>query len=173
MSTWLNTEALAAQLTTHFGAEAVSTFDQDALQPWIEIAPSFLVPVCRFLREDPAFYFDMLACLTGLDEGTKANRIGVIYHLTSIPKNQQLVLKCMVARDSGQEENKGLPVLPSVSAIWRTAEWHEREAYDLFGLFFTNHPDLRRILMPEDWPGHPLRKDYENPEFYHDVQTAY
>jgi NADH-quinone oxidoreductase subunit C len=80
------------------------------------------------------------------------------------------VLKVNLPRWSGDVAGH-LPELPSVTAVWRTADWHEREVYDLSGVLFTGHPDLRRILCPEDWVGHPLRKDYEMPMEYHGIRA--
>jgi NADH-quinone oxidoreductase subunit C len=94
----------------------------------------------------------------------------VIYNLYSIPFEHSLMLKIIFPRN---KEDEPLPVVPSVSAIWRTADWHEREAFDLVGISFSNHPDLRRILLPEDWVGYPLRKDYEAQEYYHGIQVKY
>ena len=110
-------------------------------------------------------YFDFLSCLTGVDNGPEADTMEVLYHLCSIPYHKQLVVKVLLDRKS--------PSVPTVSDIWRTANWHEREAYDLLGIGFDNHPDLRRILLPADWEGHPLRKDYVEQEKYHGITVAY
>jgi NADH-quinone oxidoreductase subunit C len=120
-------------------------------------------------------YFDMLSCLTGLDNGVEkaAMDIGtmeVIYNLYSIPFEHGLMLKVIIPRN---QIGEALPQVPTVSHIWKTADWHERETFDLMGISFTNHPDLRRILLPEDWVGHPLRKDYEAQEYYHGIQVKY
>ncbi|MBL0020770.1 MAG: NADH-quinone oxidoreductase subunit C [Bacteroidetes bacterium] len=106
-------------------------------------------------------------------------RSGRQSHRRRVPPHEhhpwhRIVLKCFVSRTVASDAHpSGLPVIPSVSSIWLAANWHEREAYDLVGIWFEGHPDMRRILMPEDWTGHPLRKDYVNPEYYHDIQTAY
>jgi NADH-quinone oxidoreductase subunit C len=140
----------------------------DVLQPWIELAPAGLQEVCQFLRDDPRLYFDYLECLSGIDMGPESGKLGVVYHLMSIPHGHRIVLKCFISRVPHPENT-----LPSVTSVWLGADWHEREAYDLFGIRFSGHPDLRRILMPEDWTGHPLRKDYTDPDTYHGVKIAY
>jgi len=89
-----------------------------------------------------------------------------VYNLASIPYQTQLMLKVEIENNRRFDN---LPEIPSVAAVWRTAEWHEREAFDLMGIFFTGHPDLRRILLPDDWQGYPLRKDYEDAETYHGI----
>lgn len=117
--------------------------------------------VCEFLHANEKTYFDQLSCLTGLDNGEESGTMEVIYNLYSIPYDLHLMLKTSLDRNN--------PEIETVSDIWKTADWHEREAYDLFGIQFTNHPDLRRILLPDDWEGFPLRKDYVEQERYHDI----
>ena len=121
--------------------------------------------ICHFLREDPRLYFDSLSCLTGLDNGPDAGTMEVIYNLYSIPFNHQLMIKVSISRSE--------PKITTVSNVWRTANWHEREAFDLLGIEFDGHPDLRRILLPRDWEGHPLRKDYAEQEKYHGITVKY
>jgi NADH-quinone oxidoreductase subunit C len=96
--------------------------------------------------------FERLSTVTAVDRFPAEPRFEVIYHLHSVARNQRLRLKCLLP---GQN-----PEIDSATAVWRAAGWYEREAFDLFGIRFRNHPDLRRILMPDDWEGHPLRKDY-------------
>ena len=117
------------------------------------------------LRDTEDFYFDFLANITAVDYFPDPF-FEVVYHLTSIPYQTQITLKVRVVADRDLNQ---LPEVPSVVSVWRTAAWHEREAYDLVGVYFTNHPALRRILMPEDWQGYPLRKDYSDPEEYHGI----
>jgi NADH-quinone oxidoreductase subunit C len=162
----MTAEAISEMISAQVGADAVTSSQLQVPQPVLHIAPAYLPAVCTLLRDDSALYFDYLECLSGVDEGPEANSIGVVYHIRSITRGHRLVLKCFVQRGSQ-------PTLPSIAHIWRSADWHEREAFDLLGITFTGHPDMRRILMPEDWVGHPLRKDYVNPEFYHDFKTAY
>ena len=149
------------------------------LDPWIEIAPDALVEVCRYLRDEPDLQFDMLNCISVVDyfepDPKKAKKVDwephleVVYHLSSISHKVTLVLKVMLPRWKGDQPGE-LPEVPSVFEIWKTADWHERETYDLSGVRFTGHPDLRRILCPEDWVGHALRKDYEMPLEYHGIR---
>lgn len=124
-----------------------------------------ILPVCEFLWKNPATYFDSLSCLTAIDQGPEAGKMEVIYTLYSIPNHLTLHLRVILDRSS--------PTISSVSSIWRTADWHEREAFDLLGVQFSGHPDLRRILLPEDWQGHPLRKDYVEQSKYHGIQVKY
>ena len=131
----------------------------------IVIAQDDLTTICKKLFEDPAAYFDMLSCLTGIDNGVEAGTMEVVYNLYSVPFNHHLAIKVILLRDK--------PEVHTVSHIWKTADWHEREAYDLLGINFINHPDLRRILLPADWEGHPLRKDYKHQEYYRGVQVEY
>jgi len=124
-----------------------------------------LLSVCELLHKNPAAYFDMLSCVTGVDNGVEAGTMEVIYHLYSIPLNQSLALKVILSREN--------PEVESLVSIWKSANWLEREVYDMFGINFKNHPDLRRILMPADWKGYPLRKDYQHEEYYRGVKIEY
>jgi NADH-quinone oxidoreductase subunit C len=116
----------------------------------LEIAPDRIVAVCRYLHD--AEQFDRLADLTAVDWHPAEPRFEIVYHLHSIPRNLRLRLKCRLPGNSAG--------IDSVTPVWRSANWHEREVFDLFGVVFRNHPNLRRIMLPEDWEGHPLRKDY-------------
>lgn len=129
------------------------------------IAPSDLLGACRELYKNPQTYFDMLSCITGIDNGPEANTLEVIYHLYSIPFNQSLALKAILPRTN--------PGVESLCSIWKSANWLEREVFDMFGIVFHNHPDLRRILMPADWKGYPLRKDYRHEELYRNIKIDY
>jgi len=124
-----------------------------------------LLSVCDQLHKNPASYFDMLSCITGVDNGPESGTMEVIYHLYSIPFNHSLALKVILPREN--------PEVESVVSIWKSANWLEREVYDMFGIGFKNHPDLRRILMPADWKGYPLRKDYKHEEYYRGVKIEY
>ncbi|WP_121248025.1 NADH-quinone oxidoreductase subunit C [Mucilaginibacter phyllosphaerae] len=155
-------------LTQKFGESVVTGEERTGLQPALLIHPDYIVEVCMELRNNPKTYFDFLSCLTGVDYGVEAARFGVVYHLSSIPYHLQLTLK--ISKENNRSEDN-LPSFPSVTAVYRTADWHEREAYDLVGIFFENHPDLRRILLPDDWEGYPLRKDYKTAEYYKGIKV--
>lgn len=131
----------------------------------IAVSTDKILDVCNKLYQHPDLYFDSLSCLTALDNGKEAGTMEVVYNLYSIPFNHHLMLKVVLPCEN--------PEIESVSSIWRTANWHEREAFDMFGIIFKNHPDLRRILMPADWEGFPLRKDYQTQETYRDIKVAY
>jgi NADH-quinone oxidoreductase subunit C len=160
-------EDIKLLLTEKFGAEVIVGEETTGLQPALLIAPDRITEVCLELRDNPKTYFDFLSCLTGVDYGADANRFGVVYHLASIPYKTQLTLKISKENDRNEES---LPSFPSVVSVYRTADWHEREAYDMIGIFFEGHPDLRRILLPDDWEGFPLRKDYKTAEYYKGIK---
>ena len=112
-----------------------------------------ILNIFRYLHDDPDLFFDYLVDVCGADYlGKKEKRFEVVYHLYSIKHRHALRVKAEVAADK--------PSIDSVVGIWAGANWHEREAYDMYGIVFNGHPDLRRILLPEDWEGYPLRKDY-------------
>jgi len=149
---------LSENLQQNAIATAVEAFDADAItagkvergELTLEIAPGKIVSICGFLKYDQKFI--RLSSVTAVDRYPSEPRFEVVYHLHSIETKQRVRLKCRVF---GSE-----PVIESVTSVWRGANWYEREVFDLFGIQFLNHPDLRRILMPDDWDGHPLRKDY-------------
>ena len=119
----------------------------------LKIKPKSLVSICRFLKETPELRFDYPASITGVDRN---DRIELIYHLTALSSGEKVALRLDLDRDN--------PEVESVTPVWRGADWQEREIYDLLGVRFTGHPRLSRILLPEGWEGHPLRKDYVIPE---------
>jgi NADH-quinone oxidoreductase subunit C len=131
----------------------------------LTLPAEYILPVCEFLWNNPSTYFDSLSCLTAIDQGPEAGKMEVIYTLYSIPNHVTLHLRVMLDREK--------PSVSSVSSVWRTADWHEREAFDFYGIQFEGHPDLRRILLPEDWEGYPLRKDYVEQTKYHGIQVKY
>jgi len=142
--------------------------DATSLQPCFRITSESLVPLCEWLQKN--YFFDHLNCITAVDNGEKAGTIDVIYHLTSLTQATTIALKITIPRGNPPQE---MPQAPSLTTLWQAADWHEREAYDLFGIHFNGHPDLRRILLPADWQGFPLRKDYTEQETYHGVKVKY
>lgn len=153
-----------------FGNEIILKEDTISPQKSITIDSTHLLEICQFLHVHPNLYFDFLSCITAIDNGPEIGTLEVIYHLNSIPFEHSFVLKVEVTRN---KEDEPLPQVFSLTPIWKTADWHEREAYDLVGIDFIGHPDLRRILLPADWQGHPLRKDYKEQEFYHGIKVKY
>ena len=149
---------LPDNLREHAVAAAVADFDADAVtggkydrkELTLEIAPAKIASICGFLKYDQKFV--RLSAVTAVDRYPAEPRFEVVYHLHSVERNRRIRLKCRVR---GAE-----PSIESVASVWRAANWYEREVFDLFGIRFANHPDLRRILMPDDWEGYPLRKDY-------------
>jgi len=160
-------EDIKLLLIEKFGTDVIAGEETGGLQPALLINPDKIAEVCLELRNNEKTYFDMLSSITGVDYGTETNRFGVVYHLASIPYQTQLTLK--ISKENSREL-EDLPAFPTVTSVYRTADWHEREAYDLVGIFFEGHPDLRRILLPDDWEGFPLRKDYKNAEFYKGIR---
>jgi NADH-quinone oxidoreductase subunit C len=140
----------------------VHDFKGEVAEPWFKVDGAAIVDVCRFLRDDGALKFEVLSDLTALD-WPKEEKIQVVYHLYSYSYKQQIVLKVDLPRDN--------PRVATLEGLWKVANWFEREVYDLFGVIFENHSDLRRIMLPEDWVGFPLRKDYVEQEEYDGIST--
>ncbi len=130
--------------------------------PWIQVEAQAIVEVSRFLHDDADLRFDYLVNQSAVDFKDRGV-IQVVYHLYSYPHRHAIVLKVDTARDDAH--------LPTVEGVWKAANWLEREIYDLMGVTFDGHCDLRRLLMPEDWIGHPARKDFVEPEEYHGIST--
>jgi len=130
------------------------TFEQSTFQGDFAITfdKQFIVPVCDFLKHDPVLQFTMLNDVTAIDWAKRGDRFTVVYHLLSMQNNFRLRLRCPVNEESCN--------IDTVTPVWRSANWYERETFDMYGIHFNDHPDLRRMYMPEDFPNHPLRKDY-------------
>jgi NADH-quinone oxidoreductase subunit C len=150
---------LIAEIVKGKFPEDVLETGSHAGQHWVVLKPEKLRDVCRYLKEDQDLKMDYLIDITAVDYMPRSPRFEVVYQLHSIKHNHRIRLKVPVDESDA--------TVPSVSGIWRTANWHERETYDLLGITFDGHPDPRRILMPDDWEGHPLRKDYpiEGPDW--------
>jgi NADH-quinone oxidoreductase subunit C len=144
----LRDRPIAAALEAHDNTAITGgKFDRGELT--IEIAPGKIVDICRYLKYDEKFV--RLSTVTAVDRYPVEPRFEVVYHLHSLQRNERLRLKCRVTGEK--------PQIDSVTPVWRSADWYEREVFDLFGIRFNGHPDLRRIMLPDDWEGHPLRKD--------------
>lgn len=150
-------------LKQKFGNAVIEFKSDKPVDAFITLSADKVDEICYYLRDYEEFQFDSLSLLSGVDYAD--GNLGVTYHLFSYPKRHKLVLKVIVPKDS--------PNVKSVSEIWQTADWHEREAYDMIGIKFIGHKDLRRILLDDDWQGHPLRKDFELPEFYRGMRVPY
>ena len=120
--------------------------------PTLRVATEFLLAVCEFLKGEEGGAYTLLTDETAVDYPKRDRRFDIVYHLYSFERNDRLRLKVAVGADE---------TMPSVVSVWATASWLEREVYDMFGVQYEGHPDLKRILMPDGWVGHPLRKDYD------------
>ncbi|HLX11750.1 MAG TPA: NADH-quinone oxidoreductase subunit C [Bacteroidota bacterium] len=163
MAITMSPQEITAAIKAKFPEAVLDAKLEGVIDPFLKIAPAAILEVSRFLHESPELSFDYLMCLSGMDNGK--GMLGVVYHLASMEKKHKIVLKVEVP--------VATPAVPSVESIWRAANWHEREAFDMIGITFTGHPDLRRILLPDDWEGHPLRKDYKVPEYYQGMKVPY
>ncbi len=160
-------ESAAAYSIIHekFGS-AISALDANETMPFFEVIDtSQWTEIALFMRDHPKLKFNYMACLTGVDYPAE-EKLGIICNFESLALfNHKLAVKVKCARDGGS--------IPSVACVWHTANWHEREAYDMFGMLFTGHPELKRILCPDDWVGYPLRKDYKVQDQYHGIKVPY
>jgi NADH-quinone oxidoreductase subunit C len=159
----LDAPSIHGRLKDRFG-EKIVAFQAETLQPWAVIAPDAIAEVAAFAKSDPALAFDNLLCLSAVDYPKEdPPRMEVVYHLLSYEHRHKFVLKVHLPREGAH--------VPTVEGTWAVANWHEREAYDLFGMVFDGHSDMRRILLPDDWIGHPLRKDWVDPDFYNGMHV--
>ncbi|MEX0737424.1 MAG: NADH-quinone oxidoreductase subunit C [Bacteroidota bacterium] len=158
----MTAEEIHKNLQARFG-DAIVEAKLDAPQPFLVLDPKRMKEVCLFLRDEDSLQFDFCSCVSGVDY--KEGKLGAVYHLASMVHKHKIVLKAFCTVEN--------PHIQSVASVWGGADWHEREAYDLLGIIFDEHPDLRRILLPYDWEGYPLRKDYKVPEFYNGMKVPY
>ncbi|MEK7264313.1 MAG: NADH-quinone oxidoreductase subunit C [Bacteroidota bacterium] len=156
-------QEISDKIRQQFPEAVLETKIEGQIDPFIKISPPYIKDVCHFLRNENDLQFDFLNCLSGVDYGKGI--LGVVYNISSLALKHKATIKVEVPVAE--------PKIHSVESIWKTANWHEREAYDLLGIQFTGHPDMRRILLPYDWEGFPLRKDYKVPEFYNGMKIPY
>ena len=149
-------------IKSQFGDAVLEVKIEGARDPFIKIQPEKIKEVAEYVRADERLQFDYLMCLSGVDYKGK---LGVTYNLFSMVLRHKIVLKVEVPTET--------PNVPSIESVWKSANWHEREAFDMYGINFIGHPDMRRILCPDDWEGFPLRKDYQVPEFYNGMRVPY
>lgn len=150
------------KLKEQFGDNILSFTDEAPSDAFIILNSENLFDICHFLRDNEEMQFDYLVNLSGVDLG---ENLGSVYHLYSMSLKHRIVLKVIVPKNN--------PTVPTVETIWRTADWQEREAFDMIGIIFEGHHNLIRILSPYDWEGHPLRKDYVTPLEYHGMKVPY
>ncbi len=150
-------QEILAVLTEKFGGKVLES-KPEASNPWSAVDPASILEMCTFLRSDDRLSFEHLELLGGVDY---KDRIEVVYVLYSLKHHHRYTLKCRLPREN--------PAVHTVESVWGVANWHEREAYDMFGVVFEGHSDFRRILGPDDWEGYPLLKDYKMPTSYRDM----
>lgn len=153
-------QGLFDRVRRDFGEEGIELL-ADRPQPGLQVAREKIAELARFLKETPDLHFDMLTSLAGVDLPDGVLRTS--YHVYSFELDFILPLHVDVTRED--------PGTPTVSEVWPAANWYERESWDLLGIVYEGHPDLRRIMLPEDWEGHPLRKDYVEKDSYHGIPT--
>ena len=159
----MDAKAIHERLAGKF-ADKVTGANLEVASPFAVVAADAIVEVAGFCKSDPGLAFDNLMCLSAVDYPKETPpRMEVVYHLLSYRHAHTFALKVHLPRES--------PSVPTVEGIWGVANWHEREAYDMFGIVFAGHSDPRRILLPDDWIGHPLRKDWQDPDFYNGMHV--
>ena len=155
-------QAIAQVLRGNFGAKITAALPDDR-HPRVHVDAENWREVAEFLLREPSLKLDWLQCLSGVDY-VADGKMCVVYDLWSFENDHLFAVKVFTPRDN--------PSIPSVRDLWPAADWHEREAYDMFGIDFPGHPDLRRILCADDWEGYPLRKDYVFPREYHGIPAS-
>lgn len=157
----MDAAAISERLKARFG-DRVGAVESAVKDPWIRVEAAAIAEVCRFLHDEEDLWFDALSNLSGVDYKADGE-IEIVYHLYSYRHRHWIVVKIRTPREHAE--------VPTVEGVWKAANWHEREVFDLLGVVFVGHSDLRRLLMPEDWVGFPLRKDFVEPAEYHGIST--
>ncbi len=143
--------------------ESVVDDQRQVVDPFLVVKPEVIEDLARFARDDPRLRFDLLSLIAGIDY-PDTGTIEVVYCLDSTTEKHRLIAKARLPRDN--------PRIRSLEGVWKTADWHERETFDLMGVIFEGHHNLVRILCAEDWEGHPLRKDYVIPDTYRGLKNV-
>ncbi len=159
----MDVKAIHDALVARFGEKILSA-DFEVASPFAVVATEDLVEVAGFCKSDPGLAMDNLMCLAGVDYPKEdPPRMEVVYQLYSYAHHHTFALKVHLPREN--------PAVPTLEGLFGVANFHERECWDMFGIVFTGHSDMRRILLPDDWEGHPLRKDWEDPEYYNGMHV--
>lgn len=158
----MKAQEILNRLKAEFGEDILSLTEEGISDAFITVKSENILDIMLFLRDETDLLFNYLSCLSGVD--TKDN-LQVVYNLYSVNHKHEIVIKVDLPKDN--------PKLHTVEKVWLSADWHERETFDMYGIVFEGHHNLIRILSPYDWEGHPLRKDYKEPEFYHGIKVGY
>jgi len=158
----MNAPQLHAKLLAS-GLSGIGALDTSAKDPFVRVDAGSIVAALTFLRDDHDCRMDMLHLVTAVE---RPDAMELVYHVCSLARHHSLTLKLSCPRPEGGTHDSWRPEVPSVAGVYKSANWHEREQWDLLGVRFTGHPDHRRILLPEEWIGHPLRKDYVYPTWH-------
>ena len=165
----METKDIYEKLKRHFGSEVIFSLqeaNEGIRDPFLCVLGEQISRIGLFCRIEPDLAFDFCQSITGIDE---RDAISCVYHLFSYTFLHTLVIK---TRAQWEDDSHELAVLPSCTSVWPSANWYEREIYDLYGVKFSGHPDLRRLLLPDDWKGHPMRKSWEEPASYNGMPTT-
>lgn len=156
-------QEISDRLNDNYPNYIIESFPVDK-HPRIHLAAAHWLEIAEYIKHDPDLNLNYLMCISGVDY-VADDKLACVYDLRSMTHKHEFAFKVFTDRNA--------PAIASVADLWPAAEWHEREIFDLFGIDFPGHPDMRRILLPEDWIGHPLRKDYEFPREYHGIPMSY
>jgi NADH-quinone oxidoreductase subunit C len=148
-------EEIQEKLATAFSSEVIQAVDEFQGQIYVTVVPEKIREICLFLKNDPELAFDFLSFVGAVDKYPKKPRFEVVYQVYSLKRNHRFRIKALV-----DETEEASASIDSVVSVWPTADWHERETAEMFGINFNGHPDPRKLLLPEHWEAHPLRKDF-------------